>query len=109
MHATLGSIEKGVYAIDPDKSVCCVGAGATMAKEGNTNGAIFIGWCLSRNKDPNTGSSLDLGFGYNIQVSLIGKDYHINTSMAKYDVNVESTKISTVSAYYVFCIEYLDE
>ena len=109
VHATLGSINKGVYAIDPDKDVCCVGAGATMAQEGNTNGAIFIGWCLSRDKDNNTGSALQLGYGYNIQVSLIGRDYQIDTNMVSYDVNVDSTKISTTSVYYVFCIEYLDE
>ena len=109
VHATLGSIEKGVYAIDPDKDVCSVGAGATMSQEGNTSGAIFIGWCLSRAKDNNTGSSLKLGYGYNIQVNLIGRDYQIDTSMVRYDVNVFSTKISTISEYYVFCIEYMDE
>ena len=108
VHATLGSIEKGVYAVDPDKDVCSVGAGATMAQEGNTNGAIFIGWCLSRNKDNNTGSSLQFGYGYNIYTSLIGRDYQI-PSMVRYDVNVFSTKISTLSVDYVFCIEYLDE
>ena len=111
VHATLGSIEKGVYAINPNKSVCCVGAGATMVKEGNTNSALFIGWCLSRSKDPNTGSSLDLGFGYNIQISLIGKDYQINTSMVSYDVNVDNcnTFNGSGSGPYTFCIEYLDE
>ena len=109
VHATLGSIEKGVYAVDPNKDVCCVGAGATMAQEGNTNGAIFIGWCLSRAKDPNTGSALSLGYGYNIQMSLIGRDYQIPTGLVKYDVNVDSTKISTLSVDYVFCIEYMDE
>ena len=108
VHATLGSINKGVYAIDPDKDVCCVGAGATMAQEGNSNSALFIGWCLSRYADNNTGSTLQLGIGYNTN-TLIGKDYQINTSMASYDVNVNSTKISTTSVYYVFCIEYLDE
>ena len=111
VHATLGSIEKGVYAINPNKSVCCVGAGATMVKEGNTNSALFIGWCLSKSKDSNTGSSLDLGFGYNIQVSLIGKDYQINTSMVSYDVNVDNcnTFNGSGSGPYTFCIEYLDE
>ena len=111
VHATLGSIEKGVYAINPNKSVCCVGAGATMVKEGNTNSALFIGWCLSRSKDLNTGSSLDLGFGYNIQISLIGKDYQINTSMVSYDVNVDNcnTFNGSGSGPYTFCIEYLDE
>ena len=111
VHATLGSIEKGVYAINPNKSVCCVGAGATMVKEGNTNSALFIGWCLSKSKDPNTGSSLDLGFGYNIQISLIGKDYQINTSMVSYDVNVDNcnTFNGSGSGPYTFCIEYLDE
>ena len=111
VHATLGSIEKGVYAINPNKSVCCVGAGATMVKEGNTNGALFIGWCLSRSKDPNTGSSLDLGFGPNIQVSLIGRDYRINTSVISYDVNVDNcnTFNGSGSGPYTFCIEYLDE
>ena len=111
VHATLGSIEKGVYAIDPNKSVCCVGAGATMVKEGNTNGALFIGWCLSRSKDPNTGSSLDLGFGPNIQVNLIGRDYRINTSLISYDVNVDNcnTFNGSGSGPYTFCIEYLDE
>ena len=109
VHATLGSIEKGVYAVDPNKDVCSVGAGATMAQEGNTNGAIFIGWCLSRSKDNNTGSSLKFGYGYNIQVDLISRDYQIPTSLVRYDVNVDSVKISTLSQYYVFCIEYLDD
>ena len=109
VHATLGSIEKGVYAIDPDKDLCSVGAGATMAQEGNTNGAIFIGWCLSRYKSNNTGTVLQLGYGYNIQTPLIGRDYRIPTSMVSYDVNVDSIKISTLSVDYVFCIEYLDE
>ena len=110
VHATLGSIEKGVYAIDPNKSVCCVGAGATMAKEGNTNSALFIGWCLSKSKDPNTGSSLDLGFGYNIQISLIGRDYQIPTGTVVYDVNVDNCNIfaSGGGGPYTFCIEYLD-
>ena len=109
VHATLGSIEKGVYAIDSNKSVCCVGAGATMVKEGNTNGTLFIGWCLTRSKDQNTGSSLDLGFGYYIQVSLIGRDYQI-PSMVNYDVNVDNcnTFPSGSGGPYTFCIEYLD-
>ena len=110
VHATLGSIEKGVYAIDPNKSMCCVGAGATMVREGNTNSALFIGWCLSKNKDANTGSSLDLGFGYNINVSLIGKDYQIPSGMVVYDVNVDNCNIfaSGGGGPYTFCIEYLD-
>ena len=110
VHATLGSIEKGVYAIDPNKSVCCVGAGATMVREGNTNSALFIGWCLSRFKDPNTGSSLDLGFGYNIQVNLIGRDYQIASSIVRYDPNVDNcnTFNGAGSGPYTFCIEYLD-
>ena len=111
VHATLGSIEKGVYAIDPNKSVCCVGAGATMVKEGNTNSARLVGWCLTRSSDPNTGSSLDLGFGYNIEVSLIGRDYQIPTNLVRYDVNVDScnTFNGAGSGPYTFCIEYLDE
>ena len=110
VHATLGSIEKGVYAIDPNKSVCCVGAGATMAREGNTNSALFIGWCLSKNSDPNTGPSLDLGFGYNIQVNLIGRDYQIATPIVRYDPNVDNcnTFNGAGSGPYTFCIEYLD-
>ena len=81
-----------------------------MAKEGNTNNALFIGWCLSRSKDPNTGSSLDLGFGYNINVSLIGRDYQIPTGMVVYDVNVDNcnTFVSGGGGPYTFCIEYLD-
>ena len=111
VHATLGSIEKGVYAISSNKSVCSVGAGASMVQEGNTNNTLFIGWCLSRSNDPNTGSSLDLGFGYNIQVSLIGRDYQIDSSMVKYDVNVDSCKTFAGGGGgpYTFCIEYLDE
>ena len=113
VHATLGSIEKGVYAIDlTNKKVCCVGAGATMVREGNSNGALFIGWCLSKFKDANTGSSLDIGFGYNIPASLIGRDYQISSSTAIYDVNVDSCKPSYNNGGlgpYTFCIEYLDD
>ena len=110
VHATLGSIEKGVYAIDPNKSMCCVGAGATMVREGSTNSTLFIGWCLSKSSDPNTGSSLDLGFGYNIQVSLIGRDYQIPTNLVRYDANVDNcnTFNGAGSGPYTFCIEYLD-
>ena len=109
VHATLGSIEKGVYAIDPNKSVCCVGAGATMVREGDTNSTLFIGWCLSRFNDQNKGSSLDLGFGYNIQVKLIGRDYQIPTGTVVYDVNVDNCNIFASGGPYTFCIEYLDE
>ena len=108
VHATLGSIEKGVYAIDPNKSRCCVGAGATMAREGNTNNTLFIGWCLSRSNDQNKGSSLDLGFGYNIQVSLIGRDYQIPTGTVVYNVNVDNCNIFASGGPYTFCIEYLE-
>ena len=109
VHATLGSIEKGVYSIDSSKSVCSVGAGASMVQEGDTNSTLFIGWWLSRNKDNNTGSALYLGVGYNIAATLIGRDYYIDTNTVRYDVNVDS--ISTFPSYgsYGFCIEYLDE
>ena len=112
VHATLGSIEKGVYAINSNKSVCCVGAGATMAQEGNTNSTLFIGWCLSKYKDANTGSALQLGVGSNIPLSLIGRDYQIPTSFVNYDVNVDSATTFTSPSEggkYTFCIEYLDE
>jgi len=112
IHATLSSIEKGVYAINSNKSVCCVGAGATMAQEGNTNGTLFIGWCLSKYKDANTGSALQLGVGSNIPISLIAKDYQIPTSFVSYDVNVDSVTTFTSPSNggkYTFCIEYLDE
>lgn len=108
VHATLGSIEKGVYAIDSSKNLCCVGAGMTMVREGNTNSTLSIGWCLSRFKDSNTGSSLDLGIDSNIQVSLIGRDYQIPTDMAQYDVNVDNCNTFQARSY-TFCIEYLDE
>ena len=108
VHATLGSIEKGVYAIDPDKSVCCVGAGATMTQEGSTNSTLYIGWCLSRYKDANTGSVLQLGVGFNIQVSLIGKDYQIPTGTVVYDVNVDNCNTFASGGPYTFCIEYLE-
>ena len=108
VHATLGSIEKGVYAIDSSKNLCCVGAGMTMVREGNTNSTLSIGWCLSRFKDSNTGSSLDLGIDSNIQVSLIGRDYQIPTDMAQYDVNVDNCNTFQAGSY-TFCIEYLDE
>ena len=103
----MGSIEKGVYAIDPNKSVCCVGAGVSMAQEGNTNSALFISWCLSRHKDNNTGSVLQLGIGYNTQ-PLISKDYQI-VSGNSYNVNIDS--VSTYPSYgsCAFCVEYLDE
>ena len=106
MHTTLGSIEKGVYAIDPNMGLCCVGAGASMVREGNSNSTLFIGWCLSRSKDQNTGSSLDLGIGYNTQ-KLIIKDYQIS-SIAIYDVNVDNDITFSQSTYH-FCIEYMDE
>ena len=113
VHATLGSIEKGVYAIDLNKkSVCSVGAGATMVQEGNTNGTLFIGWCLSRYKDNNTGSILQLGVGSSIAIALIGRDYQIPTNYVSYDVNVDSATTFTSPAnggIYTFCIEYLDE
>ena len=113
VHATLGSIEKGVYAIDLiNKSVCSVGAGATMVQEGNTNGTLFIGWCLSKYKDNNTGSALQLGVGSNIPMALIGRDYQIPTNYVHYDVNVDSATTFTSPSnggVYTFCIEYLDE
>ena len=112
VHATLGSIEKGVYAINSNKSVCCVGAGASMVQEGNTNGTLFIGWCLSQYKDNNTGSALQLGVGSSIPLSLIGRDYQIPTSFVHYDVNVDSATTFTSPSNggkYTFCIEYLDE
>ena len=106
VHATLGSIEKGVYAIDPNKSVCSVGAGASMVQEGNTNSTLFIGWCLTRSKDQNTGSELKIGIGYNTE-ALIGRDYQIYSN-AIYDVNVDND--NTFAKYtYRFCIEYMDE
>ena len=112
VHATLGSIEKGVYAIDlNNKSVCSVGAGASMVREGNSNGTLYIGWCLSRYKDQNIGSSLDLGYGSNIYVSLIGRDYQIPTSMARYDANVDNCNTFNNNGGigpYTFCIEYLE-
>ena len=108
VHATLGSIEKGVSAIDSSKSVCSVGAGLTMAQEGNSNSSLFIGWCLSRFKDSNTGLVLQLGIGFNTQ-PLIGRDYYIDPNSVQYNVNVDS--ISTFPSYgsCAFCIEYLDE
>ena len=108
VHATLGSIEKGVYAIDASKKVCCVGAGLTMVQEGDTNSTLFIGWCLSRYKDANSDSKLQLGIGYNTQ-TLIGKDYYIDPNSVQYNVNIDS--ISTFPSYgsCAFCIEYLDE
>ena len=111
VHATLGSIEKGVYAIDPNKSVCCVGAGATMVQEGNTNSTMFIGWCLSRYADANTGEALQLGAKYNIEISLIGRGYNIDSTRVVYDVNVDNcnTFNGSGSGPYTFCIEYLDE
>ena len=112
VHATLGSIEKGVYAIDPNKSVCCVGAGASMVQEGNTNNTLFIGWCLSKYKDNNIGSSLDLGVGSSMAVTLIAKDYQILSNYVSYDVNVDSATTFTSPSNggkYTFCIEYLDE
>ena len=107
MHTTLGSIEKGVYAIDSSMGLCCVGAGASMVREGNSNSTLFIGWCLSRSKDQNTGSSLDLGIGYNTQ-KLIVKDYQISSN-AIYDVNVDNDITFAKSGPYHFCIEYMDE
>lgn len=112
MHATLGSIEKGVYAINSNKNVCCVGAGATMVREGNSNSALYIGWCLSKYKDNNTGSSLDLSYGSTIYVSLIARDYQIPSNMARYDVNVDDCNTFNNNGGlgpYTFCIEYLDE
>ena len=111
VHATLGSIEKGVYAISSNKSVCSVGAGASMVQEGNTNSTLFIGWCLSRYKDNNIGSALQLGVGSNIPLSLIGRDYQIPTNYVHYDVNVDSATTFTSPAnggVYTFCIEYLE-
>ena len=111
VHATLGSIEKGVYAISSNKSVCSVGAGASMVQNGNTNRTLFIGWCLSRYKDNNTGSALQLGVGNDTLLSLIGRDYQIPPDV-HYDVNVDSATTFTSPAnggVYTFCIEYLDE
>lgn len=106
VRATLGSIEKGVYAIDPNMGLCCVGSGATMVQEGNSSSTLFIGWCLSRYKDANTGSALQLGIGYNIS-TLIGRDYKFSFN-AVYDVNVDNDITFAISNYH-FCIEYMDE
>ena len=108
VHATLGSIEKGVYAIDSSKNVCSVGAGASMVQEGNTNSTLFIGWCLSRYADANTGEALQLGVKYNIEIALIGKDYYIDPNRVSYDPQVDSCKTFNAGSY-TFCIEYLDE
>ncbi len=108
VHATLGSIEKGVYAIDSSKNVCSVGAGASMVQEGNTNSTLFIGWCLSRYADANTGEALQLGVKYNIEIALIGKDYYIDPNYVSYDPQVDSCKTFNAGSY-TFCIEYLDE
>ena len=108
VHATLGSIEKGVYAIDSSKGVCSVGAGASMVQEGNTNSTLFIGWCLSRYADANTGEVLQLGVKYNIEIALIGKNYYIDPNSVIYDPNVDSCKTFQRGSY-TFCIEYLDE
>lgn len=106
VRATLGSIEKGVYAIDSNMGLCCVGSGASMVQEGNSNSTLFIGWCLSRYKDANTGSALQLGIGYNTE-SLIRRDYQISSN-AIYDVNVDND-ITFARSTYHFCIEYMDE
>ena len=106
VRATLGSIEKGVYAIDSSMGLCSVGSGASMVQEGNSNSTLFIGWCLSRSKDQNTGSTLQLGIGYNTQ-ALIGRDYQISSD-AIYDVNVDND-ITFARSTYHFCIEYMDE
>ena len=112
VHATLGSIEKGVYAINSNKSVCSVGAGATMAQEGNSNSTLFIGWCLSRYKNASTGSVLQLSYGTQIMASLIDKDYNIPADTVRYDVNVDNCNTFNNNGGlgpYTFCIEYLDE
>ena len=106
VRATLGSIEKGVYAIDSSMGLCCVGSGVSMVQEGNSNSTLFISWCLSRYKDANTGSTLQLGIKYNTQ-ALIGRDYQISGD-AIYDVNVDND-ITFARSTYHFCIEYLDE
>ena len=108
VHATLGSIEKGVYAIDSSKSVGLGGRRIIKKKKGNTNSTLFIGWCLSRYADANTGEALQLGVKYNIEVALIGRDYYIDPNLVKYDPHVDNCKTFQAGSY-TFCIEYLDE
>lgn len=77
-----------------------------MVQEGDTNSTLFIGWCLSRSKDNNTGSELKIGNGHHTE-PLIDRDYQIYSNVI-YDVNVDNN--NTLSSFtYRFCIEYLDE